>query len=226
MADIPYTTTGRAAVAVDGYSAARIGYTTIRWGSVIAGVAGAVSVQCLLTVLGIALGLSTVSAGTHYEPGDVTGISAAAAGWWLISGCAALMLGGMIVGCTSGLVRGNQLHVNAFTMWAVTAVFGFVVLWSGATTASNSAMYAMATTDVAAPSIRGVPSAAGDARIGNNVIRSADTPAVTRDEAERAVRLARTASWWSVFGLLAGCAATLAGAWLAVPPFGLGRRVS
>jgi len=226
MAEIPFASAARTAVSLDNFAASRLGVTSIRWSAVIAGVVGAISTQCLLTVLGVALGVSEVSISSVEDAQQVSRISAAAAAWWLISGCAALTLGGMIVGWTSGLLRGNQLHLNAFTMWAVTAVFGFVIVWSGGAPASNLAMYALATTEMNGAQQREQATVVPHLRAGAEAGGPATDVFDAATPREQVVRVARAASWWSVIGLLAGCAATLGGAWLAVPAREASRRAT
>lgn len=214
------------------------------WGAVVAGAVSAISLQFLFTVLGVALGLSIADGG---EAARVTaegareaaeGIGIGAAVWWLVTGTISLLVGGMIVGRSSGMTRNVDVLLHSFAMWSVTAIFGFFVIWSGAGMAGNAAGQALGsplTAAFARPMMAGAMDASGQPGGMANLARDTDTDArdralgtnttgentqalrPTAAELERARENAATAAWWSVVGLLLGIAASLAGAWLTAP---------
>lgn len=204
------------------------------WGAVFAGALAAIGIQMILTVLGIALGVSGVDRGDRPESiGMMAGL------WWLITGTVSLLLGGCVVGRMSGIQRSLDVLLHCFAMWAVTAVFGFLLLWSTAgvasaasanmanavtrgwipTPAAGRAQLDAGRTDAGADFTTGAPAAPGstapDARAAG---RPSDTlTPVSAADLERAREAARTTSWWTLGGLLLGVAAALSGGWFASP---------
>lgn len=188
------------------------------WGALIAGTVAAISTQMILTVLGIAIGVTTsevVSGADRVQAGMKTG----AAIWWLASGTLSLFIGGCVVGRFAGMTRSPDVLLHGFTMWAVTALFGFFVVTTGAGALYGTAMNA---TYVGTQSVRGgqpntaATDATGRAVSGptGSLIGEGMGVAVTTDEAQRYVR---TASWWTLLGLLIGIGASLAGSWFTAP---------
>ena len=101
------------------------------WGAVIAGAVAAISTQMILTLLGIAVGATTSDVAVGSDRIQ-HGITTAAAAWWLASGTLAILVGGCVVGRLTGMVRSTDVLLHGFTMWAVTALFGFLVVSTGA----------------------------------------------------------------------------------------------
>lgn len=124
---------------------ARPAWSRVGWGEVLAGAVAAISVQLLFTVLGIAIGITAADPDLADDVNaSAEGVSMAAGAWWLISGTLSLLIGGMVLGRVSRYARGTELYLHGFTLWAVTAVFGFAVIWSGAGMASMAGMYGVA----------------------------------------------------------------------------------
>lgn len=97
----------------------------ISWGAIIAGTVAALSVQLLLTLLGIAVGLWAVpAAGSEF----LQEIGIGAAIWALLSFIIALYIGGWIAGRTSGL--GSKLDglLEGFMVWGLVTVVTFMLL--------------------------------------------------------------------------------------------------
>src|SRR5262245_50395024 len=86
------------------------------WGAVIAGAVTAISVQMILTVLGIALGVTTneVVNGVVRTPEN---LKTAAGVWWLVSGAVSLFTGGCVVGRFAGITKSPDVLLHGFTMW-------------------------------------------------------------------------------------------------------------
>lgn len=205
-------------------------WTKTSWGAIMAGALTAISAQLLFTILGVAIG---ATAADSYDvasasASDAGSVGIAAALWWLVTGTIALLLGGMVLGRVAGLPKSTEVRLHGLTMWAVTAVFGFAVIWSGAGISSNAGgMYGAAMNSNSsgimggAMSGRAESSNAGAAGgISDTIGRVTGTGAdngrsIDLATAERARRYARNAAWWSVFGLLLGIAASVIGASLA-----------
>lgn len=194
------------------------------WGAVFAGATTAIGLQFVLTVLGIAIGISSTDA---YESN--TRIGTGAAVWWLITGTISLLAGGIVLGRTVGIQRSIDVLLHAFAMWAVTAIFGFLVIWATAGMATSTAGNLIGSTWNPTQRMSAIDRTAGQRATGQYQATEGDRGAVTGDrsatnrdgdrtlttaEIEEARRAARTASWWTLIGLLMGIAASLAGSWL------------
>lgn len=101
----------------------------ISWPAVFAGVALVLSVQLLLSLLGIGIGLSTIEPleGTTPEAGTI-GIGSAI--WWVISILIALVVGGYVAAWLSGLAVRVDGMLHGLLTWAVTLLVSFVLLTS------------------------------------------------------------------------------------------------
>ena len=100
-------------------------FPAIRWGAVLAGVAVGISVQLVLTLLGIASGLSMTSVQQGEAPG------AGAMIWAGISMLLAALIGAYVAGRMSGLKRKTDGILHGVVSWAVTTLL-FVVLATSA----------------------------------------------------------------------------------------------
>jgi hypothetical protein len=199
-------------------------WSRVAWGPVLAGAVAAIGAQLLFTVLGMAIGFASVNAWEAQYSTTPREVGVAAGAWWIVSGTVALLIGGLVLGRLAGLPRSGQLHLHAFTMWAVTAIFGFAVLWSGASMASTTAAATAAAVGGANVTTYGSANAdragvagrtAGDAVAA--VTGGASRTGLTTADAEEARRTARTTAWWSVIALVLGIVASLAGAWFTGP---------
>ncbi len=100
-------------------------FPAIRWGAVLAGVAVGISVQLVLTLLGIASGLSMTSVQQGEAPG--TGALVYAGLSMLVSA----LIGAYVAGRMSGLKRKTDGILHGVVSWAVTTLL-FVVLATSA----------------------------------------------------------------------------------------------
>ncbi|HYF14104.1 MAG TPA: hypothetical protein VD971_03420 [Phycisphaerales bacterium] len=189
------------------------------WGAVMAGALSAISTQFVFTVLGIAMGLSIADGN---ERASDVGLSAGL--WWLITGTLSLLIGGFVLGRVGGMIRSADLLLHAFVMWAVTAVFGFAVLWGGGGTlygagsdaasrgfANSGAMSNMAPSVMPTPA-DGANATNPDAEDRRQAARTGTTPQL-QDAKDKGA----AAAWWSVGALTLGICASLAGAWMSAP---------
>lgn len=194
------------------------------WGAVFAGAITALGLQMLLTVLGLAIGLTAASDG-GYGAGRGDGVSAGAAWWWFLTGLVSLAVGGMIVGRLALIPRSIELAIHGFAMWAITAVLGFVLVWSSA------GMAALAGSQFAGSSwanqwsqgmVRngqsGIAAATSDSttdiRRERTALADEGGASVTADQAEEA---AQTATWWTFAALLLGVGVTVGATWMCAP---------
>ena len=100
-------------------------FSAIRWGAVLAGVAVGISVQLVLTLLGIASGLSLSSVSA------VEGPATGALIWAGLSMLMAALIGSYVAGRMSGLKRKTDGVLHGFVSWAVTTLL-FVFLATSA----------------------------------------------------------------------------------------------
>jgi len=197
------------------------GFRRTLWGAIMLGVVTAIGLQFIFTVLGMAIGFS--ASDPRVDESSVRTVSMAAGAWWLITGTITLFVGGLVLGWMSGLPRTVAIKIAGGAMWAVVALFGFAVIWTGAGMASEAASpiaimsggdlrndyAAFERADSDRTATRPALSSTADA--SNPVLRDN----TGRDSAARAGEVrkaAQTAAWWSVFGLIAGLGASVAGA--------------
>ena len=100
-------------------------FPSIRWGAVLAGVAVGISVQLVLTLLGIASGLSMA----RVSVGEAPGIGALI--WAGLSMLISALVGAYVAGRMSGLKRKTDGMLHGVVSWAVTMLL-FVVLATSA----------------------------------------------------------------------------------------------
>lgn len=184
------------------------------WGAILAGAVSAIGLQALLTVLGAAIGVTAYGgAGDSAE-----GVSMFAGIWWLITGTVSLLIGGVVVGRMITIPRNPELVVHGFTMWGLTAIFGFMFLWSSAGMVGS----------VGAQSIdRNAPMESVNEALGTDVVVQsggdgqgdveAGGETVTAAEAQDA---ATAAAWWTLVALLLGVGAAIGGTYVGAAPLG------
>lgn len=197
----------------------------IHWGSIIAGLFAALSTLAVLSVLGLAIGLSS------YDTGDALGNFGLGAGvWGAVSTLIAFLVGGWLAGRSVATIsRGNRI-LNAAMVWAVTIPLVLYLLSSGIGSLLGTAG------NIAATGVSAVAPAAGAAvqeaseqpgaqatvqTAGSNLADSAQATAsalgnqVTDEQVEQATETASGTAWGTLVGLLLGLAASILGGWLA-----------
>lgn len=100
-------------------------FSAIRWGAVLAGVAVGISVQLVLTLLGIASGLALTRVSTGEAPGTGALI------WAGLSMLISALVGAYVAGRMSGLKRKTDGMLHGVVSWAVTTLL-FVMLATSA----------------------------------------------------------------------------------------------
>lgn len=98
----------------------------ISWGAIFAGTVAALSVQVLLTLLGLSIGMWAVEPAAGQE--GLQGLGIGAAIWAIVSFIIALYCGGWIAGRMSGL--GNKFDglLEGFMVWGLVTVVTFMLL--------------------------------------------------------------------------------------------------
>lgn len=184
------------------------------WGAILVGAVSAIGLQALFTVLGAAIGVSSYGG----QGGDVDGIGTFAGIWWVISGTLSLLVGGMMAGRMITIPRNAELVVHGFTMWAVTAIFGVLFLWSSAGMAGTvgaqsveSASQLQQSNQIQVSNADVLPGSEGQ---GGS---SAAMMAASADEIRSA---ATAASWWALIALLLGVCAAIGGTYLGASMLG------
>lgn len=175
----------------------------VRWGAIFAGLVTALSTLVVLSVLGLAIGL------TSYNPGDQLGnFGMGATIWGAISTITAFILGGWVA-ARSAAVRGrSNALLNGSMVWALAIPLMMYLLGSGI-----GSMLGMAT-DVAAAAAPAVteaistgtadPAAAGQVQ---TQLEGQVDPATVENVTDNAAQTA----WGTLIALLLGLAAAAIG---------------
>ena len=100
----------------------------IAWGPIWGGVVIAVGVQALLTVLGMAVGLTVMDATRDTAGGAPEGSGVVAGIWWVISSLIALFLGGWATGFFAGPRKPAHGAINGFVLWCVITALSAALL--------------------------------------------------------------------------------------------------
>ncbi len=93
----------------------------VSWGAVLAGVVTALVVQLLLNMLGIGIGLGTLSAAGGDNPSATT-FSVGAGLWWTLTGIVASFLGGAMAGRLAGKPSASTGGWHGVVAWAATTL--------------------------------------------------------------------------------------------------------
>lgn len=101
---------------VERVDAGATGWQKVRWGAVFAGLVIALVTQMLLTVLGVAVGLTAVDP-RQGTPGSEFGWGAAV--WGVVSLLCSLFVGGYVAGRLSGVFRKGEGAMNGVLVWAL-----------------------------------------------------------------------------------------------------------
>ena len=100
----------------------------VSWGAILAGLVTALVVQVLLNLLGIGIGLSSVSAVDTANNASASGFSMTAGIWWTVSGILASFAGGAVAGRLCGAALVNTARWHGFVTWAAATLVLFWLL--------------------------------------------------------------------------------------------------
>jgi hypothetical protein len=190
----------------------------IRWGPILAGLFASLSTLVVLSVLGLAVGL------TSYDAGDPLSSFGLGAGIWsAISTILAFLIGGWLAARTAATRgRGNGV-LNGAMVWIVAIPLVLYLLSSGlgsllntagnvaATGAAAVAPAAAAVADDAAVAAPAAQEAAEDAADAVQATASALGDQVTPETVENAAETASPAAWGTLIALLLGLGASALG---------------
>jgi hypothetical protein len=172
---------------------------TFSWTAVLAGVATALIVQVMLTMLGLGIGLISIDSSTAAD--TPVGVTWAAFMYWAASGIVAAFAGGYVAGAVTAPGTGGG---HALASWAVATL---IVVGAGMLAAGSSASIASNLVGPTATSIARYDRLA-DQRPDETVGQSA---AADRGDVEAARRHVATGMLGSFFALLIGAIAAFLG---------------
>lgn len=104
--------------------------THVSWTSVFAGVAVALGVQVLLSMLGTGIGMSTIDPLHVRGTPSATAFSVGAGLWWVVSSFLSLVVGGWVAAQFSGYLRHLDGLLHGLLVWAVTTLITIYLLGS------------------------------------------------------------------------------------------------
>lgn len=201
------------------------------WGPIIAGTVAALSVQLVLTLLGVGVGAAATDPLTDAEPTRGLGIGAAI--WSIVSGLIAFGIGGFLAGNMLGPGRPAPGAAHGFMSWALAAVLGVTLAAiSGAMLAGGAAIGVPSAITVRNQQNLGTSLAGALGGGGRTDARLTDPGATTRDRgatagattpsgldvneaaaAEDAADAVAQSALWATIALIAGAVgATVGGA--------------
>jgi hypothetical protein len=181
----------------------------VSWGAIFAGTFVALTVYVLLSVLGLALGLSVAPQAS----GDALASSAGI--WAIVTGLLALFSGGCVTTrCTAGETR-TEAVIYGVILWGVMLV---LTLWITGSILRTGFTAALGTANVAAR-------AAGERPDWDRISREANLSQQQVDELRAALpstnevrTIASETAWWSLAGLALSLLASVAGAFVGAGP--------
>ena len=198
----------------------------ISWAAVIAGFIIAVFVQLALTLLGIAIGMSTVDAVHHDTPG--TGLAIGSGIWYVLSLLISLYAGGWVAGRLAKDKHTSESMIHGLLVAGLLFILTFYLLSSAVGKIVNGAGSLVGNTvSTAAPSIKeaaqdryqsGTQSASN--QLANDSAKVADKVAANKGEVEQKARKVAddaasatgSAALYSFIGILLGAGAASFGA--------------
>lgn len=167
----------------------------VRWGPILGGLVTALSLQLVLSALGAAVGLSTLSGGA--QAGDV-GIGVGI--WTVLSVLISLFLGGYATARACGPMSRTSALINGAILWSTVLVTSAWLLASGVSGAFGV-----------------LASAAGDAAggalgQGANLPSGVPSPNISPGQVNQAAGNVARGNWWFALGSLLSLLAAIAGA--------------
>lgn len=189
----------------------------VRWGPILAGLFTTLSTLVVLSLLGVAIGLSSYDAG---DPLSSFGIGAGI--WSAISTLLAFALGGWVAAQTAATRGRNNGLLNGAMVWVVAIPLILYLLSTGVGSLLNMATDAAATgASAAAAGLEAVPggaAAAGEAAAGAQAQATAVAGQVNPETAEAAAENSSPAVWGTLIALLLGLAAAAMGGLIGARP--------
>jgi hypothetical protein len=179
----------------------------VHWGPIVAGLLTALTALLLLSLLGLAIGLTTLNAGTAAaQGGPPPDAGRNSAIWAGIAGILSFLLGGYVVGRTAALFNRGWGALNGALVFMLAVP---LILWL-AGQGLGTVFGSLGTLSGALASNPGVAQAAqgaaGQAQAAAQNVQPVDVA--------RAAEAARNTAWGTLAGSLLGLAASAFGGWL------------
>ena len=103
----------------------------VSWGAILAGVAIALTVQFVLSLLGTGIGMSTIDPLQSGGTPSAQAFSAGAALWWVVSFFLSLAIGGAVASHLAGFTTRLDGVLHGLATWAVATLLGIYLVSSG-----------------------------------------------------------------------------------------------
>src|SRR5215204_1711580 len=179
----------------------------VHWGPIVAGLLTALTALLLLNLLGLAIGLTTMNAGTAAAQGGPPADAGRNSAIWAgISGIVSFLLGGYVAGRTAALFNRGWGALNGALVFMLAVP---LILWL-AGQGLGSVLGSLGNLSGAPASNPGVTQvaqgAAGQAQAAAQTVQPIDVA--------RAAEAARNTAWGTLAGSLLGLAASAFGGWL------------
>ena len=192
----------------------------ISWAAVFAGVVTGMAIQLLLSLLGVAIGASTIDPLRGDTPGK--GIAIGAGIWFLLSGLVATYVGACVAAYLSGSARKSDRVLHAVLSWALASIvmafllgssFGALVggtmrVVSSAAGGATQQLVANATGNSAGSGAanRDLNAARNDAvgGVGSQSTETQSNEQRAREVGDVAAKSTAAGAWWSFAMLLLG----------------------
>lgn len=100
----------------------------VSWAAILAGVVVTLVTQLMLSLLGIAIGASTVDPLREADP--TSGLGVGAGIWWVVTGLISLFAGGWTAGHLAGVPRGLDSMLHGILTWGIATLLTFYLLTS------------------------------------------------------------------------------------------------
>src|SRR5438270_9323152 len=132
-------------------------FARISWGAIFAGAIIALAAQFVLTLIGMAIGLATVSPATGSTPSG-TALGVGATVWLLLSSLVSLFIGGYIAGRFGGTFNG---WLHGLATWGLVTLSTIMLLTTaaGALIGAGTGLASFAATNANQPSAMSLPPA-------------------------------------------------------------------
>lgn len=188
----------------------------ISWGAIFAGVAVALAVQLLLSMLGIGIG----AAGFDPAQGDSpTAWSIGAGVWWVITGLIALFVGGWVAGHLSSNPDRTDGMLHGVVTWSLATLIGVWLLTStlGAVTAGAWQVVATGAESGAVQQLQLPAQAQEQVEQLQQPQQQQELQQQAQEVAQQADDAVAHAGIWTFIAMLLGAAAAGLGGFLATP---------
>lgn len=144
----------------------------VSWGAIFAGVATAIVIQLLLSILGVGVGASSLSVANPGDNPTAGGFSIDATIWWVVSGIIASFVGGLVAGRLCGAGTRSTASWHGFVSWCVSTLVVIYLVTSAVGGLLGGAFNALGTTlggvgKAATAAVSGVAQTAQNAGAGD-----------------------------------------------------------